>query len=509
MLSISACVIVKNEEKNLPGWLKCVQNLADEYIVVDTGSTDQTKEIAFEGGAIVYDFPWCNDFSAAKNFALEKAKGDWIIFLDADEYFHPQDYKVLKQKIKHYNKNKKVDVLMCKLDNIDVDNHNKSLGITYQSRIFRNRKYIRYHGKVHEYLVNSSGFEKTIQFINEVTIYHTGYSAGIAKKKAERNIKILQNEESVAGNMYNKYTYYVDSYWAIQDYEKVIYYARMHNKSGEKAYGIEGKVYLYLILALKFAGRKWEEIRDTLREAKEKYPKIRWLILLEGIMLYEYKKYILADEVLERIIGKIEKNNVPILTESLNIDYTQTLLPQAYLYRGRLLCMQKKYDKALNSYMMGLKTNRYDVAILTEVLLLLKDVNCIDIIQFLNTIYTKEDSDFLLGVLQRWGIPELMIYYQKNSKTFTINEIDKLLFIQKLDVAAEQMASNLEEKYKLFIWTLSRLGGEFWERSATKMFLPKEWKNVMLSFLNGDFSGLNQMECSIRKDVSDLNINLN
>ena len=70
MLKITACAIVKNEERNLPRWLECVKSLANEIVVVDTGSTDRTVELAESAGARVYSFAWRQDFSAAKNFAL-------------------------------------------------------------------------------------------------------------------------------------------------------------------------------------------------------------------------------------------------------------------------------------------------------------------------------------------------------------------------------------------------------------------------------------------------------
>ena len=87
MPKISACVIVKNEEKNLPRWLDSVKRIAEEIVVVDTGSADATVTIAKAAGAKVYHFAWIDDFAAAKNFALEKATGAWVVFPDADEYF--------------------------------------------------------------------------------------------------------------------------------------------------------------------------------------------------------------------------------------------------------------------------------------------------------------------------------------------------------------------------------------------------------------------------------------
>ena len=79
-MRISACVITKNEEENLPSWLGCMQRIADEMVVLDTGSGDRTAEIARAAGAKVFFFQWMDDFAAAKNYALDRATGDWIFF---------------------------------------------------------------------------------------------------------------------------------------------------------------------------------------------------------------------------------------------------------------------------------------------------------------------------------------------------------------------------------------------------------------------------------------------
>ncbi|MFC6548219.1 glycosyltransferase [Cohnella cellulosilytica] len=80
-------MIVKNEEKYLARCLDSAAAMVDEIIVVDTGSTDRTIEIALEYGAKLFHFEWCDDFSAARNYALKQASGDWMLVLDADEYF--------------------------------------------------------------------------------------------------------------------------------------------------------------------------------------------------------------------------------------------------------------------------------------------------------------------------------------------------------------------------------------------------------------------------------------
>src|SRR5262245_717359 len=82
---VSLTMIVKNEEANLPDCLTSVADLVDEIVIVDTGSTDRTKEVAARFGARVFNFPWIDDFSAARNETLRHATGEWIFWLDADD----------------------------------------------------------------------------------------------------------------------------------------------------------------------------------------------------------------------------------------------------------------------------------------------------------------------------------------------------------------------------------------------------------------------------------------
>jgi glycosyltransferase involved in cell wall biosynthesis len=91
--TLSLCMIVKNEEECLARCLGSVRSLADEMIVVDTGSADRTKDIARVFGAKVYDFEWTESFAEARNYSLSKASGDWIFALDADEVVSPKDYE--------------------------------------------------------------------------------------------------------------------------------------------------------------------------------------------------------------------------------------------------------------------------------------------------------------------------------------------------------------------------------------------------------------------------------
>ncbi|MCK5492608.1 MAG: tetratricopeptide repeat protein, partial [Candidatus Omnitrophica bacterium] len=97
--TVSLCMIVKNEEKHLARCLNSVKSIVDEMIVVDTGSTDMTKDIAKVFGAKVYDFKWNDDFSEARNFSISKASGKWNLIMDADETISFLDYYNFKKII--------------------------------------------------------------------------------------------------------------------------------------------------------------------------------------------------------------------------------------------------------------------------------------------------------------------------------------------------------------------------------------------------------------------------
>ncbi len=104
MTTIALCMIAKNEELLIKNAIESVKSVVDELIVVDTGSSDKTKEIAKASGATVYDYVWENDFAKAKNFAKEKATADWILFLDADECMSKQDLLDIKKVINSESK---------------------------------------------------------------------------------------------------------------------------------------------------------------------------------------------------------------------------------------------------------------------------------------------------------------------------------------------------------------------------------------------------------------------
>ena len=197
MVEISACVITKNEEKNIGRWLNCMRVAADEMIVVDTGSTDRTCELAKAAGARLYHFAWRDDFAAAKNYAIEQARGRWILFLDADEYFTPATVGAVRPLLRRLTPHHEVAGVLCRLTNIDLDDGGRLSTASMQLRMFRNLRSLRYVGRIHEAL--DVPHNRSIELTREVEIYHTGYSHSIIKAKLQRNKAMLEKRIAERG----------------------------------------------------------------------------------------------------------------------------------------------------------------------------------------------------------------------------------------------------------------------------------------------------------------------
>ena len=190
--TLSLCIIAKDEEMFIEECIKSVYDLIDEIVLVDTGSQDRTVEIALKYGAKVYSIEWENDFSKAKNYAIENSTGDWIIFLDADERLHPDDKEKLVNAITSCSE--ETEAVLTKILNF-VDFFQSQIGeVHYNYRIFRNKNELRFIYPIHENLWNIKEERSPYAFISDIRILHFGYIDAIynKKKKNERNLSILK-----------------------------------------------------------------------------------------------------------------------------------------------------------------------------------------------------------------------------------------------------------------------------------------------------------------------------
>ena len=148
MITVSICMIVKNEEEVLARCLDSIKDLAEEIIIVDTGSTDRTKEIAAKYTDKIYDFSWINDFSAARNYSFSKATMDYIYVADADEVMDEENqrrFRDLKQCIMP-----EIEIVQMKYKNQLTFNTTYNFDEEYRPKLYKRIRTFKWEEAIHE-----------------------------------------------------------------------------------------------------------------------------------------------------------------------------------------------------------------------------------------------------------------------------------------------------------------------------------------------------------------------
>lgn len=164
MITISLCMIVKNEEDVIGRCLKSVHQVVDEIIIVDTGSTDRTKEICMAYTDKIFDFEWINDFAAARNFAFNCATMDYIFWLDSDDVLLLEDCDKLSALKETLNPAvDSVTMVYC----LDQDEHGNMTSSNRRNRLVKRLNQFQWRGFVHEYLEVAGNI-----FNSDIVVYH-------------------------------------------------------------------------------------------------------------------------------------------------------------------------------------------------------------------------------------------------------------------------------------------------------------------------------------------------
>lgn len=306
--SISLCIIAKNEESNIARCIGSCEHIVDEIIVVDTGSTDNTVKIAKSLGAKVIIDPWDNNFSKARNRAVDEATSEWILYLDCDEALDFDDGFKLKETLSSENIKEGQNEGFC-LNLINVVDGNMTLN--YGSlRIFRNKKEYRFNGRIHEQIFPSIGKfypESVIQAL-DVNFYHYGYddkTADIESKK-KRNLEIFQSyeEDEKDGffyyNLANEYTRAGQPEKALENY-------LMARKV--PAYDNGFKLFLPIYITKSYYDLKdYKNALEIGLEYLEYYPNYKDLNFIVAVCYYESGMYKKCKEYMLRYIEFSKQN---------------------------------------------------------------------------------------------------------------------------------------------------------------------------------------------------------
>ncbi|MCL5991705.1 MAG: glycosyltransferase [Bacteroidetes bacterium] len=311
---LTLSMIVKNEEDNLPGCLDSVNDVVDEIVIVDTGSTDRTKEIAKKFNVKIFDFEWGNDFAAARNEALKHSTGEWVLYLDADERLDEFSKANIRNLL--MNSNDEIGGFICTIES----DHFQLNGSTERHRggyprIFRNYGFpkISFQGRVHEQITPSIfALGKLINF-SDILIEHLGYnqSREVMEAKVKRNYAMLI--EHVQEEPLNAYAWYqlgqtLAQMKLIEEAEKTIRFALQLGNLSDSVYSSATSTLAQLV------GNKknFDECLYWADKSLEKAPGQVYALHLKAYALLYLNRFDEAEQLFNEVLNRLRaKKGVP------------------------------------------------------------------------------------------------------------------------------------------------------------------------------------------------------
>lgn len=352
---LSLCIIVKNEEDNLLRCLKSAKDIVDEMIVVDTGSTDKTVEIAESFGARVYYYKWNNDFSAARNFAMDKAEGEWILLMDADDELDKKD----KDKIKPLLNDNRIDAYLFETISYVGDKPGIDSLSNLNVRIIRNKPEYRFTGAIHEQILISVLQNKGIAMEMPIKIYHYGYlNQNIKDKdKRKRNMGILEEElKKDPENPFHNFNMGTE-YMALGNDERAYeHFKKAYDCLKDVKTGYTSKLLIRMIMCLNQLNR-FDEALNLCNSSIEKYPGITDIVFLRGMLHHRLGQHSLALTSFKKCI---EMGEPPLLDRFI----TGVGGFKAYYAMGEVYYEMMDYQNAVNCYINSLRLNLLNKVIL-------------------------------------------------------------------------------------------------------------------------------------------------
>lgn len=326
---ISLCMIVKNEEKNLAGAIESVRNLVSEVIVVDTGSSDKTKAIAESLSAKVYDFPWNESFSDARNESIKHATKDWILYLDADERINEKWHYTINNLLKNVTDDIGGIALTIESDHLKLDGSTEKHRGVYP-RLFRNYGYpkIKFKGRVHEQITPSL-FELDKSIITtEAVIEHLGYNLTREEmeRKVQRNYRMLLkhvNEEPTNGYAWFQLGQTLGQMKLTKEAEDAIRFAIKCGNLSDPIYASAAAT----LAQMTGNQKKFEEALEWSKKSLEKAPDQLFALHINAFALMYLKRYEESEKVFLETIEKI-KNKPKIPQAGFDIDVPLELMEQ-------------------------------------------------------------------------------------------------------------------------------------------------------------------------------------
>jgi tetratricopeptide (TPR) repeat protein len=349
---ISLCMIVKNEEDVILRCLESVKDAVDEMIVVDTGSTDRTVELAASAGAQVYPREWRSDFAAARNESIELATGRWILVLDADETLEENHGAQLRELVSAMPD---IDGFFVQIVNY-IGTEAKRIGSSTSSsmRLFRNMPGYRYEGRIHEQIVQPiiNANPAARLHYSSLQLNHGGYLPEVVQKKnkVQRNMELLEQELAHTDNeSFHRYNLGIEYMRAGKHTLALEEFRRSKTVADWRVTSFGHVVVLREANCLQALGQ-WEEAAQLCQSAAEDLHDYPDLFLTLGRIYYHLHQWETAAEAFHKAL------NIGVSPPK----YTSTAGAGTYnasFYLGKTREQLQDYEGAITCYANAMKFN--------------------------------------------------------------------------------------------------------------------------------------------------------
>lgn len=341
---ISLTLIVKNESKNLKRCLESVIDLVDEIIIVDTGSTDDTRDIAASFGATIIKHQWKESFSEARNCGIDAANGEWIFWLDADEYADADNQKKLGQLFRSL-KDENAVYMMYQLNPIPEAPGEYTLN--KRPSLFRNRPDIRWRYRVHEQILPAIKECGGIVKQTNIRLNHTADARSPDyRKKLERYLSLLKLDEEEFPDNSDILFQIGHMYHLLEKYEPALTYWKKVAEKQDADSAYRSGSYYYWSKDL-FALGRVEEALAVCNKGVAQFPTNAQLLLFQASLNASAGNLETAQKQLEEIVEGKELSVGSLTQKGLNTFYPHAMLGQIHAKNGNVEKARKHYRKAL------------------------------------------------------------------------------------------------------------------------------------------------------------------
>jgi tetratricopeptide (TPR) repeat protein len=303
---VSLTMIVKNEECNLGGCLATVRDLVEEVVVVDTGSTDRTREIAKSFGAVLGEFPWIDHFAAARNAALERASGDYAFWMDADDRLDADNRVKLKTLFASLTGQNDAYVMKCWCV---PDKPGAGSTVVDHVRLFRHVPQHRWTFRVHEQILPSLRSTGADIRWSDVVVQHVGYiDPKLRRRKLDRDLRLLKIDEAENPNSPFNLFNLGCVYRELGEHQAAVRVLEKSLSLSLPQDSIARKIYSTLAHSQAQTGEVNKAAR-TLHEGRSHYPDDPELLFMAGNLAKDRRQFQEAEQHYRQLIDGKEDGN--------------------------------------------------------------------------------------------------------------------------------------------------------------------------------------------------------